>query len=62
MAHQRAPEGDAEIVKIEEEPDTDLQTELLIFKGLEQLCPVKFLQIIFPVCFSYFSRRHMLRH
>ena len=27
-----------------------------------QLCPVKFLQIIFPVCFSYFSRRHMLRY
>ena len=30
--------------------------------SLMQLCPVKFLQIIFPVCFSYFSRRHMLRH
>jgi len=29
---------------------------------LTQLCPVKFLQIIFPVCFSYFSRRHMLRY
>jgi len=29
---------------------------------LFQLCPVKFLQIIFPVCFSYFSRRHMLRY
>ena len=32
-------------------------------KGVKiQLCPVKFLQIIFPVCFSYFSRRHMLRY
>ena len=62
MAHQRAPEGDAEIVKIEEEPDTDLQTELLIFKDLEWLRQVKFLQIIVPVCVSFFSRRHMLRH
>ena len=42
------------------------ETEQLIRKSfvsnIYQLCPVKFLQIIFPVCFSYFSRRHMLRH